>query len=78
MLMGLEAKENLPGTLFDDPAAEARSARLMRVMDTINGRMGQDTLQLASSGIEKTWRMRRGMKSPNYTTDWVEIPRVIA
>ena len=78
MLMGLEAKENLPGTLFDDPAAEARSARLMRVMDAINGRMGQDTLQLASSGIEKTWRMRRGAKSPNHTTDWSDIPRVMA
>jgi DNA polymerase V len=50
----------------------------MRVMDAINGRMGQDTLQLASSGIEKTWRMRRGMKSPNYTTDWAGLPNVRA
>jgi DNA polymerase V len=50
----------------------------MRVMDAINGRMGQDTLQLASSGIEKTWRMRRGAKSPNHTTDWSDIPRVMA
>ncbi|NDU85825.1 MAG: DUF4113 domain-containing protein, partial [Ferrovum sp.] len=62
----------------DDPEAEARSSRLMKVMDTINHRMGQDTLKLASSGIENHWRMRRGCKSPNYTTHWAEIPQVTA
>ncbi|VAY89054.1 DNA polymerase V, subunit C [mine drainage metagenome] len=78
VLMALEAKATLHPTLFDDPAAEARSSRLMKVMDTINHRMGQDTLKLASSGIENSWRMRRGFKSPNYTTHWAEIPQVTA
>ena len=78
LLMALEAKATLHPALFDDPEAEARSSRLMKVMDTINHRMGQDTLKLASSGTENSWRMRRGFKSPNYTTHWAEIPQVTA
>jgi DNA polymerase V len=78
VLMGLQARHSRPRTLFDDPAAEAKSERLMRVMDSLNARMGQDTVKLAAAGIEKSWRMRRGMKSPHYTTDWAELPEVRA
>lgn len=78
VLMGLERKSTRPRTLFDDPVSEARSTRLMHLMDTINARMGQGTLTLAASGTHKTWRMRRGRKSPDYTTCWEELPRVLA
>ncbi len=76
MLLGLEPKAHRPRTLFDDPAADSRSARLMQVMDAINIRMGQDTLKIAANGIERSWKMRRGMQSPRFTTDWDEIPRI--
>ena len=78
ILMGLERKEHRPRTLFDDPAAEARSERLMHLMDSINTRMGRDVLKPAASGIEKPWRMRRDRISAHYTTDWQELPVVIA
>lgn len=78
VLMGLEPKHNRPQTLFDNPATEARSARLMHLMDTINARMGQDTLTLAAAGTHQTWRMRRSRKSPDYTTRWEELPWVHA
>ena len=78
MLMALVQKSEKPQTLFDDPHAESKSARLMNVIDLVNRKMGQDTLKIAGAGIEKPWRMRRFLKSPNYTTCWAEIPRVKA
>lgn len=78
VLMGLEPKHSRPQTLFDDPALESRSSRLMHLMDAVNARMGQDTLTLAAAGTRKTWRMRRSRKSPDYTTRWEELPWVLA
>jgi len=78
VLMELEPKHTQPQTLFDDPASESRSARLMHLMDATNARMGQGTLTLAAAGTHQTWRMRRSRKSPDYTTRWEELPWVLA
>jgi DNA polymerase V len=78
LLMGLEDKDALQATLFDDLLAEAKSARLMLAMDAINARMGSDTVSSAAAGIHKRWRMRRERKSPDYTTDWKALPLVMA
>lgn len=62
-----------PRTLFDDSAAQARSQSVMRVMDGINHMMGANTLHLLGEGLEKSWKMRRNHKTPNYTTRFDEI-----
>ncbi|MCG6934217.1 MAG: DUF4113 domain-containing protein [Gallionella sp.] len=31
---------------------------------------------IAASGIQHRWAMRRERKTPNYTTDWNELPVV--
>ena len=74
LLMGLQAKDTIQETLFDDPAEQARSDSRMRVMDAINRRMGQGSITIAASGIRQRWAMRRERKSPNYTTNWNELP----
>lgn len=74
LLMGLQAKGTIQATLFDDPVEQEKSASLMRIMDAVNRRMGQGSLTLAASGIRQRWAMRRDRKSPNYTTDWNELP----
>ena len=74
LLMGLQAKDTIQATLFDDPAEQAKSDSRMRVMDAINRRMGQGSVMIAASGIRQRWAMRRERKSPNYTTDWNELP----
>jgi len=61
------------GQLFD-PADSRRRDTLMTVMDQLNRKMGQDTLFLAGAGIDRSWRMRQGNRSPRYTTHWAEIP----
>jgi DNA polymerase V len=60
--------------LFDDPETQARSASMMSVMDAINRKMGQGSMTIAASGIRHRWAMRRERKTPNYTTDWNELP----
>lgn len=74
LLMGLQPTGSVQATLFDEPEMQIRSDNRMRVMDAINRKMGQGSLTLAASGIRQRWAMRRERKSPNYTTDWNEIP----
>ena len=74
LLMGLQAKGKTQASLFDDPADQAKSSNLMHVMDCINRKMGQGCVTIAASGIRQRWAMRRERKSPNYTTDWDELP----
>lgn len=74
LLMGLHPKDTLQRTLFDDASEQLKSDNLMKVMDSINRKMGKESLTLASSGINKRWSMRRELKSPNFTSDWLELP----
>lgn len=49
---------------------------LMQCMDSINKRYGRDTVQLAGQGVEQAFAMRRQFLSPQYTTQWQDIPRI--
>src|SRR3989338_493530 len=62
-----------PRTLFEDVAAQQKSASLMDTLDRINRRMGSGTVQLLGEGIGKSWSMRRGNMSQRYTTEWDEL-----
>lgn len=74
LLMGLQSKGTVQATLFDDPLDQAKSDSMMRVMDAINRKMGQGSVTVAASGVKQCWAMRRERKSPNYTTEWDELP----
>jgi DNA polymerase V len=74
LLMGLQPKDSIQATLFDDPVEQARSDSMMRVMDAINRKMGSGSMTVAASGIRQRWAMRREKKSPSYTTEWDELP----
>jgi DNA polymerase V len=73
MLTEIIAIASRPRTLFDDVAAQQRSAALMETLDHINRRMGSGTLQLLGEGVRKSWSMRRENVSPRYTTEWDEL-----
>ena len=74
LLMGMQPKGSVQATLFDDTAMQAKSASMMCVMDSINRKMGNGSMTIAASGIQQRWAMRRERKTPNYTTDWNELP----
>lgn len=50
--------------------------KLMRTMDEINHCMGADTILHLAQGMKQNWRVQGSHRSPRYTTQWDEIPRV--
>ena len=53
-----------------------RDRLLMETIDSINASLGNDALKFASSGLERKWTMRQGMRSPFYTSKWNELREV--
>ncbi len=76
MLMDLAPKSLHQATLFNGVASNAKHDRLNAAMDKINARYGRSTVALAGAGLEKPWKLRAENRSPPYTTDWYQLPRV--
>lgn len=75
-LLDTRLEQQIPLSFFEHPSYLKNSTGLLTVLDAINKKYGRGTLCLAAEGFEKTWSMKRNMKSPHYTTQWDEIPRV--
>ena len=65
--------------LFNQPSDDtlSKAEDLMSVFDAINQKFGRHALYLAAEGCGKLWSMKRQMKSPNYTTQWSDLPVVV-
>ena len=61
-------------SLFSQGVDNERSEKMMKALDATNAKWGRGTLFLAGEGVDKSWKMRSEHKSPNYTSDWREIP----
>ncbi|WP_083481492.1 DUF4113 domain-containing protein [Agarivorans gilvus] len=46
------------------------------VNDSLNNKYGTDTLFAGSQGISPKWSMRMAFLTPQYTTRWLDIPKV--
>ncbi|MEE8127663.1 MAG: Y-family DNA polymerase, partial [Nitrospinaceae bacterium] len=46
---------------------------LMELVDRINKDHGPDTLFFGAQGVTREWKMRCGLRSPRYTTQWNEL-----
>ena len=57
-----------------DMEAKGKSTQLMGALDKINQRFGMNTVRTARAGTKQQWQMRSGNRSPNYTTQWDELP----
>lgn len=75
MLMDLVPNEGRQSDLFGY-TQDSRVSKLMGTLDRINKKYDRGTIRLASEGVHKSWVMRRSYKSPNYTGDWKELPKV--
>ena len=62
------------GNLFHSlPSPKNRA--VMRVMDTLNKRMGRGTVYQASIGTKRNWALRADYRSPLYTSRWEDLPK---
>lgn len=50
---------------------------LMHCIDNINNRYGQGALKIAAEGQTQSWQMKRHFLSPQYTSNWQDIPKII-
>lgn len=78
MLMNLVPNNQIQTSLFSAIENNQESSKLMSAMDAINAKFGKETIKLASSGIERKWRLKAEKRSPRYTTVWDELPIVKA
>ena len=78
MLAHLVSEEEYQPSLF--PAPAKGRIDVDKIVDEINRRMGDKrspVITRASMGMSNSrggWRMKADMHSPNYTTDWNELP----
>jgi DNA polymerase V len=59
------------GDLF---AGAPENSKIMQVFDQMNARYGKGTIKLSQDGSRQSWQMRQEKKSPEYTTNWDELP----
>jgi len=74
MLGELVPIKGIQGDLFSQVKSNLTSAVLMSTMDSINRKMGKESIKLASEGFRRPWKMRQENKSPGYTTRWCDLP----
>lgn len=70
-LLDLQSSQYSQADLF---AQRLYHPKLMQTLDKINTRYGRDSLFLAAQGINPQWQMRRTFLSPQYTSNWHDIP----
>jgi DNA polymerase V len=75
LLGSLELAIRIAGRLWDDDRYERRR-QLMQAVDSINSRLGRDTVQCGIYPSEGIWETRFEMRSPRYTTKWDDICRI--
>ncbi|KAB8066285.1 Y-family DNA polymerase [Janthinobacterium violaceinigrum] len=78
MLMDLQPDTQRQGVLFDAGRDRARSVAAMAALDALNERFGRDTVHLGSAGLVRRWAMLSENRTPRYTTNWLELPKVRA
>jgi DNA polymerase V len=69
----LESKQYQQADLF---LSDSSNPILMNCLDAINHRYGQGTLTLGAEGKSKSWQMKRQFLSPQYTSNWRDIPKI--
>ena len=81
VLDGLErAGANQQAALFADTARSPERANLMGTLDALNKRYGSGAVRVGAAvtapGQQEPWGMKRGAKSPAFTTKWGELWQV--
>jgi DNA polymerase V len=76
MAGALGPQTTLQGNLFVDPGSQERYTKVMKTVDSINQRMGRNSVYFAACGQSAKIPLRQANKSPNYTTQWGDLLKV--
>jgi DNA polymerase V len=78
MMLGLVSAEYRQLNLLEPAPDFSKEAAHMDVVDRLNQQLGKGSLQWAGAGLAKPWQMQRQWRSPCYTSNWSELPVVVA
>jgi len=76
MLLDLVDENYDQASMLSNAELEIKSSKVMSLIDTVNTRMGRNTVYFAAQGILRTWQPRAAMKSKNYIGDWNQLMEV--
>lgn len=74
IVSGIAPESEKQFNMFEEEPVHHRKA--MNVIDKLNFKYGDKKLKLGSQALDKTWKMRQDLLSPNYTTNWNEILQI--
>lgn len=74
-LADLVPRTAVQGSLWSNPDTERREA-LMKAVDGLNNQLGRNTVHFASTGVDRSWRLRCEHRSNRFTTSWEELLEV--
>jgi DNA polymerase V len=75
LLLDLTRPQDAPRDLFT-PLPNPRHAALMQTIDAANARFGSGAIRFGLPAPQAVWGMRQRHRSPRYTTNWDDIPKV--
>ena len=77
LLYDLVSLDSLQSNLFSsDLAGIATAATRLKAIDSLNSRYGSQTIHYAAEDLSKSWQPKRALRSPRYTTNWQELPKI--
>lgn len=75
ILSNLISQHHQQNSLTDPPTDQNKAHTIISLVDRLNKRFGKNTVYFAAMGNGRTWQAQRKLKSPNFTTEWDEIPK---
>lgn len=75
-LSHLSAETQIQQSLFVKNSSSSKKRSLMKTLDKLNHRYGENTLHFAGSGLKNGWKEKRKLISKSYTTDIKQLPVV--
>lgn len=78
VMSGIRPKSSISDPLFGVSNSIKKTSKINSVTDTLNKKFGIGTVRSAVTFDMHTWKERKKLKSPEYTTQWTEIAIVKA
>lgn len=73
MLLGINQRDSVNLSLINPNYNFTKYNKLMSVVFKINKASGSNIIKYASSGIEQSWKGKKELRTPRYTTNWNEL-----
>ena len=75
ILLDLVSSHSRQGLLFEE-FGDDRTREFVDTVEEVAARYGPSGGFWAAQGVHGSWSMRREMRTPRYTTNWLEIPEI--